>query len=337
MAVSLGELASQFGCELRGDADIQIRRVASLHTATPDSLGFLSSSAFKQQLLATQAAAVVLRAADADDCPTACLINDNPYACYARIASFLNPVAAIEAGIHDHASVAASASVATSAQVAANVTIAEDVVIGDNCYIGPGCVIGRGCEIGAGSRLLANVTIVRSVVMGERCLIHPGSVIGSDGFGNAMSAEGWVKVPQLGGVRIGNDVEIGANTTIDCGAVGDTVLEDGVRLDNLVHIAHNCRIGAHTAMAAQSGLSGSATIGKRCMFAGQSGAAGHLTICDDVIVLGKGLITKSITEPGSYASNFSAEPSGEWNKNVARVRRLALLSERVKKLEKGET
>jgi UDP-3-O-[3-hydroxymyristoyl] glucosamine N-acyltransferase len=335
MAVSLGELASKFGCELRGDADTQIHRVASLQTATPDSLGFLSSDAFKRQLETTEAAAVVLRAAAADDCPTACLINDNPYACYARIASFLNPPAAVKPGVHASADVSPTASVAASAQIAAHVSIGDRSTVGEKSYIGPGCVIGPDCEIGANGRMLANVTVVRDATLGERFLVHPGSVIGSDGFGNAMTPEGWVKVPQLGGIRIGDDVEIGANCTFDLGALGDTVIENGVRIDNLVHIAHNVRIGEHTAIAGQCGISGSVVVGKRCMFGGQSAIAGHIEICDDVIVFGKGMITKSITEPGTYGTGIPALPVKEWGRMVARVRRLGSLIERVSKLEKG--
>lgn len=337
MTVSLGELASQFGCELRGDANTEIHQVASLQTAGPDSLGFLSNSSFKQQLAETNAAAVVLRAADADDCPSACLIHENPYACFARIAAFLNPPPAVKAGVHSSAVVAPTAKVAASAQIAANVCIGDGSTVGENTYIGPGCVIGANCEIGDNGRMLANVTVVRNASVGKRFLIHPGTVIGCDGFGNAMTPEGWVKVPQLGSIRIGNDVEIGANCTFDLGALGDTVIENGVRIDNLVHIAHNVRVGEHTAIAGQCGFSGSIVIGKRCMFGGQSAVAGHIEICDDVIVFGKGMITKSITVPGTYGTGIPALPVKEWGRMVARVRRLDSLIERVSKLEKGES
>ena len=178
---------------------------------------------------------------------------------------------------------------------------------------------------------------MRSVSIGKRCIVHAGAVIGGDGFGNAMTPDGWVKVPQLGGVRIGDDVEIGCNTTIDCGALDDTVIEDGVRLDNLVQIAHNVHVGAHTAMAAMAAIAGSTVVGKRCMFAGMSGAVGHITICDDVILSGQGMITKNITEPGVYASSFAAEKVRDWNRRVGRIRRLDALNERVKNLEKGKS
>jgi UDP-3-O-[3-hydroxymyristoyl] glucosamine N-acyltransferase len=211
--------------------------------------------------------------------------------------------------------------------------IGDNCAVGDGAIIGPGCVIANDCRVGAGTRLVANVTLGADVHVGLRCIVHPGAVIGSDGFGNAMSETGWVKVPQVGGVRIGDDVEIGSNTAIDRGAIDHTVIENGVRLDNLVHIAHNVRIGEHTAMAAMTGIAGSTVIGKRCMFAGQTGVAGHVTICDDVIVNGRAVITKNIDKPGTYAGAFPAEESGTWKRLVARFRRLDVLDSRVSALE----
>jgi UDP-3-O-[3-hydroxymyristoyl] glucosamine N-acyltransferase len=250
------------------------------------------------------------------------------------MAAEIQPAPRYEPGIHALATIASTASIAASAHIAANAVVGERSTIGENTYVGPGCVVGPDCTVGDDCRFIANVTVVRQVVMGARCLLHPGVVIGTDGFGNAMTPEGWVKVPQLGGVLVGNDVEIGANTAIDCGSIDDTVIEDGVRIDNLVHIAHNVRIGEHTAIAAQSCFAGSVTIGKRCMFSGNSGSTGHVTICDDVIVSILGMITKDITEPGVYASSWPAEPVRDWNRNVARVRRFGSLIDRVKKLEK---
>lgn len=337
MPISLGQLASQFDCELRGDPDVQIASVASLRNARPGDLSFLSGAAFKPQLATTRAAAVILRAADAESCPTASLINDNPYACYARIATALYPPPAIKAGVHASAVIAPGASVAASAEIAANAFVGARSSIGENSFIGPGCMIGEDCVIGGNGRMLANVTVVRRATVGERFLFHPGVVIGSDGFGNAMTPAGWVKVPQLGGVRIGNDVEIGANTAIDLGALDDTVIGDGVRIDNLVHIAHNVKIGAHTAIAGQCGFSGSVVVGQRCMFGGQAAVAGHISISDDVIVNGRGMITKDLTQPGVYGSGFPSEPVKEWNRTVARVRRLQHLIDRVSRLEKGES
>jgi len=336
MAISLGDLAKQVGCELVGDADATVSGVASLGRATPESLSFLSSPVYKPQLASTAAAAVILRAEDAEGCPTAALIHNNPYACYARAADLVCPAPIYEPGVHASAVVSASATVAASAHIAAGVVIGDGSSIGENTYVGPGCIIATNCSVGDDGHLVANVTVVRDVIIGKRCILHPGVVIGCDGFGNAMTPEGWVKVPQLGGVRAGDDVEIGANTTIDRGALDDTIIEDGVRIDNLVHIAHNVKVGAHTAIAAQCGFAGSAVIGKRCMFAGHSGTVGHVTVCDDVILSAKTMITKDVTEPGVYAGSFAAEPSRHWNKQVARFRRLEKLIQRVGQLEKDK-
>ena len=336
MPISLGELATRFGCDLDGDPDILVDSVAALTNASPDSLSFLSNPKLKKQLSATQAAAVLLRAEDADECPVASLISKDPYATYARMAALLHPPPEVIAGIHASAVIADTANVASSAQIDAFACIGERTTIGERVYVGPGCVIGPDCEIGDDSRFIANVTLPRRVQVGKRGLFHPGAVIGGDGFGNANTADGWVKVPQVGGVRIGDDVEIGSNSTVDCGAIGDTVIEDGVHIDNLCQIAHNAVIGAHTALAGASGVSGSTVIGKRCMFGGQSGTVGHITICDDVVISGRAMITREITEPGMYASNFPSEEIHSWNKKVARFRRLDGLYERVSKLEKGE-
>ncbi len=335
MPISLGELATQFGCELIGDPDVVVKGVASLSSASPDSLSFLSNAALKEQLLTTKAAAVILRAADADASPVASIIHDDPYACYARMAAVLCPPAVVEPGIHPTAVVAASATVADSAQIAANAVVGERSVIGEQAFVGPGTVVGPDCTVGDECRLIANVTLARSVRVGVRSILHPGVVIGADGFGNAMSPEGWVKVPQLGGVRIGADVEIGANSTVDCGALDDTVIEDGVRIDNLCMIAHNVRVGAHTALAGMVGIAGSTTIGERCLFAGKAGAVGHITVCDDVIVAARTFLSKDVSEPGTYAASFPATNAKSWARQLARFRRLGDLIERVRKLEKG--
>lgn len=334
MPISLGELAARFGCELIGDPDVVIDDVATLGNAGSRSISFLSSSVYKRQLTSTQAAAVILRAEDAPASPTASLVTDNPYACYARIAQAIRPAPAYAPGVHASAIVAETAVVAASAHIAPNAVIEDRAVIGENVYIGPTSVVGPDCEIGADCRVLANVTLVRRVRTGKRCIFHSGCVIGADGFGNALTPEGWLKVPQFGGVRIGDDVEVGSSTTIDCGAIEDTVIGDGVRLDNQIQIGHNVVVGEHTAMATGCAIAGSARIGKRCMFAGMVGMAGHIEVCDDVVVNGKGMISKSITESGVYASNFPIEPVRAWNRRVALVRRLDQLYERVSELEK---
>ena len=333
MPISLGELATRFGCELIGDPDAVVSEVASLPNATSRALTFLSNSAYKEQLASTQAAAVILRPNDAADCPVSAILHEDPYACYARMATILHPASAVAPGAHASAIVSDSASVADSAHLGANVVVGERSVIGDNVYLGPGTVVGPDCVVGDDCRLVANVTLARAVRIGRRGIFHPGVVLGSDGFGNAQTPDGWVKVPQVGGVVIGDDVEIGSNTTVDCGAIDDTVIEDGVRIDNLCMIAHNVRIGAHTALAGMTGIAGSATIGKRCLFAGNSGSVGHVTICDDVVVLARAVITHDIKEPGAYSGLFPAEPARDWMKFAARLRRVEALMKRVRKLE----
>lgn len=337
MAISLGELATRFACDLKGDPDVVVDEVAALSSAGPGSLSFLANSALKEQLSSTKAAAVILRADDADDCPVACLIDDNPYAAFARVAALIHPMPAIEPGVHASAVVDSSANIAASAQVDALSYVGARTEIGEDVYVGPGCIIGPDCVIGDGSRLVGKVSIPKNVRAGKRLVVHPGVVIGSDGFGNAMTPEGWVKVPQIGGVLIGDDVEIGANSTIDCGAIGDTIIEDGVRIDNQCMIAHNVRIGAHTAMASMTGVAGSTTVGKRCMFAGKVGTVGHINICDDVVVSGRGTVSKDITEPGVYAGTFTVEKASTWNRMAARLKRIDKLYDRVRKLEKGKS
>jgi UDP-3-O-[3-hydroxymyristoyl] glucosamine N-acyltransferase len=334
MPKSLGELAQQFDCELIGDPGIVVERVDALDSPRAGALSFLSNSKFAGRLSLTQAAAVILRAEDAAGCPTAALITDDPYATYARIAAVLYPPSSFAAGIHPSAVVDEAATVAPSAQVAANAVIEGNAVIGEHTRVGAGSYVGPGCNIGDHCRLHANVTLVRAVKTGSRCIFHSGCVIGADGFGNAMTADGWVKVPQIGGVNIGNDVEIGSCTTVDCGAIGDTVLEDGVRLDNQIQIGHNVRIGEHTAMAAGVAIAGSAVIGKRCLMAGMVGIAGHITIGDDVTVQGKAMVSRDLPKAGAYAGTFPVSRVREWNRIVAMVRRLFKLAERVSRLEK---
>ncbi len=333
MPASLGELATEFGCDLVGDPDARVDRVATLANASPQSIGFLANPAYRDQLQATKAAAVVLAEADADDCPVAALICDDPYTTYARIAGRLHPPATHTPGIHPSAEIHASASVSDTAHVSANVVISEDCSIGDNVYIAAGCVVGKRCSIASDSQLLANATLVKNVRIGERTIIHPGAIVGSDGFGHARGESGWIKIPQVGGVVIGDDVEVGANTALDCGAIDDTVIEDGVRLDNLIQVGHNVRIGAHTAIIGPTAIAGSSTIGKRCMISGLVGVVGHVTVCDDVVITPQVLITKDIKEPGVYSATFGAEKDKDWKRMVVRFRRLETLEKRVAELE----
>lgn len=334
MARSLGELAAQYGCELIGDPAVAVSDVATLHNAGDGQLSFFANRAYRDQLRQTRAAAVVLLAADADDCPVPALLTDDPYLIYALIATELHPLPPLQVGIHSSAFVSSTASVSASAEISANVSIGDTTVVGDGVYVAPGVVIGPGCTVGDCSRILANATLVQDVEIGERCIIHPGAVIGADGFGNARTQGRWVKVPQIGGVHIGNDVEVGANTCIDRGSLDDTVIGDGVRLDNLIQIGHNAQIGAHTAMAATCAISGSTVIGERCMIGGQTAIAGHVSICDDVVIAGATMISKSIVEPGYYMGSFPGEKGSDWKRKVARFRRMDDLAKRVANLEK---
>jgi UDP-3-O-[3-hydroxymyristoyl] glucosamine N-acyltransferase len=334
LARTLGELAAEFGCELIGDPSATVSRVATLSGAGDGHISFCASDAYREMLLATRATAVILRPDDAGYCPVASLVADNPQLIYARIATALHPEPNLVVGVHPSATVAESATISSSAEISANATVCDEAHVGDGVYVGPGAVVGPRCRLGKGSRILANATLVQDVTLGERCIIHPATVIGSDGFGNVQGEDGWEKLPHIGGVQIGDDVEIGANTTVDRGALDDTIIGNGVRIDNLVQIAHNVRIGDHTAIAAQVGIAGSTVVGQRCRFAGQAGVVGHIKICDDVIVAGKTVVSKNITEPGFYAGSIPGEPHKEWKRKVARFRRLGDLNDRVAALEK---
>ncbi len=333
MSVSLGELAVRFGCELRGNPDTCIERVAPLGNADARSISFLGNPRYREQLAQTRAAAVILDAQSAPHCPVASLVCANPFATYARIAGVLHPPPTLPPGVHATAVVAESARIDPSAHVGPLCVIGEGVVIGARAVIGPHCVIEDAVSVGEDVRLVARVMLCHGVSIGPRGLLHPGSVIGADGFGFAPEARKWVKVPQIGSVRVGSDVEIGANTTVDRGAIEDTVLDDGVKLDNQIQIGHNVRIGAHTAIAACTGISGSTTIGSRCMIAGMVAMGGHLDICDDVTILGTSMISHSITKPGVYSSGIPFEDARTWRRLVGHFKRLGHYAERLKKLE----
>ncbi|MEM8982235.1 MAG: UDP-3-O-(3-hydroxymyristoyl)glucosamine N-acyltransferase [Pseudomonadota bacterium] len=333
--ISLADLAIQFGCELIGDPDATVTHVATLSDAGAGALSFLANPRYGDFLATSAATAVIVRPSDAaTDGPSNRLVHADPYATYAAMAQHLYPGPALRAGVHASAYVDSTASVDPSAEVGPGVVIGAGAAVGANCRIGANCVIGDGASLGANSALSPNVTLADSVVLGMRCRVQSGAVIGSDGFGFAPTSDGWRRVPQVGSVQIGDDVDIGANTTIDRGAIGDTVIGDDVKLDNLVQIAHNVRIGAHTAMAAQCGIAGSTVIGERCLFAGHSGAVGHVTICDGVIVNGKTMVTKDITKPGAYGAALPAMPISDYRRVVARIRQLDKLAARVAALVK---
>lgn len=319
---SLGELAVRFGLVLRGEPDLKVRRVATLSNAGPGSLSFLANSRYRRQLDTTRATAVLLSLKDAANCPVAALIDPNPYLAYARIAALMHPEEPARAGIHPSAVVSSGARIAASASIGPLSVIEDDAEIGERVLVGPHCIVQRGARVGDDSRLMARVSLYERVSIGRRCILHAGSVIGADGFGFAPYSGTWVKVPQVGSVRIGDDVEIGANTTIDRGAIDDTVVEEGVKLDNQIQVGHNVTIGAHTAIAGCTGISGSVSVGRRCMIGGMVGIAGHLTIADDVTVTGCSLVSASIKTPGSYSSGMPTVETRLWRRMVAHLRRL---------------
>jgi UDP-3-O-[3-hydroxymyristoyl] glucosamine N-acyltransferase len=331
MTLTLGELAVRFGCVLKGDPDVRVSRVATIERADGESITFLANTRYKKYLAQTCAAAVVIDPKLADACPVAALLAPNPYATYARIASALYPAPSFAAGRHPTSSIDSSATVDASASIGPHAVLEANVEIGPRVVVGPGCVVMAGAKIGADTRLFANVTVCSGVTIGARCIFHPGVVLGSDGFGFAPDGGAWVKIPQVGGVRIGNDVEIGAKSTIDRGAIEDTVIGDGVKLDNQVHIAHNVQLGAHTVMAGQSGIAGSTTVGQRCMIGGQCGIGGQLTICDDVAVTGKSFVSTSIRKPGLYSGSLTVDEAVRFRKNAARFHQLDELARRLRR------
>ncbi len=334
MGYSLRDIAEELGAQVHGDENCRIDRVATLADAEPGGISFLANRRYRSQLLTTRASAVILEAEFLPSCPVSALVVSNPYLGYARVAALLAPEQPVPAGIHPSAYVSDRATVDASACIGPQAVVENQASVGARSHIGPGCVIGRGATIGDDCTLKANVTICHHVRIGDRALLHPGVVIGADGFGIANNGGVWVKVPQLGAVVIADDVEVGANTTIDRGALGDTVIEEGVKLDNLIQIGHNVRIGAHTAIAAGVAIGGSATIGKRCTIGGAASVAGHLELADDVHLTATSAVSKSISEPGLYSSGMPIQDNRTWRKNIVRLRQLDEMAKRLKDLEK---
>lgn len=333
--MTLGELVAATGGELRGaDPAAAVAGLATLQNAGPEHVSFLANPRYRKYLKTTRAAAVILAPENADSCPVPVIIAPNPQLAYAAVAALFAPRESRPQGIHPTAWVSDTAEVATDAWIGPQAAIEDGAVIEGGVFVGPHCVIGKGAVIGAQTRLVARVTVCHGVRIGRRVVVHPGAVIGSDGFGFAKDGQRWIKIPQLGSVRIGDDVEIGANTSIDRGTLEDTVIEDGVILDNQIQVGHNVFIGAHTAAAGCVGICGSARIGRRCSLGGGAGINGHLEIVDDVHITGMSMVSNSITEPGVYSSGLSVEPNRLWNKISARLRRLDELFKRVSALEK---
>jgi UDP-3-O-[3-hydroxymyristoyl] glucosamine N-acyltransferase len=334
---SLEELAAKLDLAFSGRADRVISGLAPLATAGPDQLSFLSSRKLLSELESSRAGAVILHQDYVDQCPADYLVSPDPYATFARASHLFNRNPKPQPGIHPSAVIAADSEVHDSASIGPNVVIEAGVTIGPEVEIQAGVYVGRASRIGRGSHIYPNVVIYHDVQIGENgenCIIHSQTVLGSDGFGYAPDQGGWEKICQLGGVRIGDRVEIGASTAIDRGALDHTTIADGVIIDNQVHIAHNCSIGKNTAIAACCGVAGSTKIGANCTFAGMVGVAGHIEICDNVHFTGKTMVTRSVTEPGSYSSGVPMAPSREWRKNAVRFSQLDSIQRRLSKLEK---
>ena len=328
-------LAERFALGLQGDGSVVVDGVGTLAGAGPGRLAFLANPRSRQQLGSTGASVVVMGEDDAATLPESpfggtALVAKDPYAAFAKMAALFEPRPEREPGIHPSCDIDPTASVDAGAHVGAFVSIGARSRVESGAVVGPGCVIGDDCVIGADCELIARVTLVTRVRLGRRVRIHPGAVLGADGFGLAMDAGRWLKVPQLGGVSIGDDCEIGANTTIDRGAIEDTVLEEDVRLDNQIQIGHNARIGAHSAMAGCAAVAGSARIGRYCLIGGGAGILGHLEICDRVVITAMSLVSSSIRDPGEYSSGTGLMDNRSWRKNAARFKQLDELARKVK-------
>ncbi len=347
MTITLGELVKRFGGEVVGDGAHAVGSLAPLDKAGPAQLAFLANQKYLPQVETTRAGAVLISPADLDKVTNRAgsnfIVTPNPYAYFARVAQAFIDLATPKAkpGVHPSAYIDPDAKVAASAVIGPHVTVEAGAVVGERVKLDAGVVVGRGVTLGDDVHLYPNVTVYHGCKLGARVIVHAGAVIGADGFGFAPDFVGegdartgsWVKIPQVGAVDIADDVEIGANTTIDRGAMADTVIEECVKIDNLVQIGHNCRIGAYTVIAGCAGIAGSTSIGKHCMIGGAVGIAGHVTLADYVIVTAQSGVSKSLLKPGMYTSAFPAVPHADWNKSAAIMRNLDKMRERIKALE----
>ena len=340
MSTRLGKLVERLGGQLKGDTEIEISGIAPLNAADASHITFLSNPKLRSQAAQTNAAALILSPADEPAISGvykgAILVTDNPYAYFARTAQYFAQLHAVPIipGIHPSASVHPDAKVAVTAAIGPHVTIEAHADIADGAIIDAGCYVGRNAKIGESTHFFANVSFHADCEIGKRGIIHSGAVIGADGFGFAREKGVYIKIPQTGRVVIGDDVEIGANTTIDRGALADTIIEDGVKLDNQIQIGHNCHIGAHTAMAGCVGVAGSAKIGKYCTFGGAAMVLGHLTIVDNVHISSGSMVSRSILDPGQYTGFYPLAKNAEWEKSAAIVRNLGTMREKIRELEK---
>lgn len=331
---TLEEIGKLINAEVHGDPHCVIVGITTLQDAQPGQISFLDNPRYNKYLTSTKASAVILRKEHLASCPAGALVMDNPHLGFAKTASLFEPSVTVTAGIHPTAIIAENCQIHSTASIGPYCVIAKNTTIEADVVLGPHCIIGENTKIGANSRLWANVTLYRNAQIGQRTIIHSGVIIGADGFGFAQDKGKWHKVPQLGGVRIGDDVEIGANTTIDRGALGDTIIENGVKLDNQIQIAHNVRIGANTIIAGCVGIAGSAHIGKNCLIGGGALIAGHLEIADGVIIMGGSGVDKSITQANVYSTALSVQPNDKWLRNAARLRQLDKMAKRLREVEK---
>ena len=332
---TLEELATLLDAKLIGDAKCEIYGLGTLSNAKSGQLSFLSNPAYISQLATCQASAVIIDEKFAGSCTTNRLISPEPYLCFAKATSLFNFAPIVPSGIHPSAVIHATAQLADSVAIAANAVIESGVTIGAGTIVGAGSVVEANCRIGENCEIHSNVTLYHSVAIGSNVIIHSGAVIGADGFGFASDGKQSLKIYQLGSVQIGDSVDIGAGTTIDRGAIEDTIIEDGVKIDNQVQIGHNCRIGAHTIICGCTAIAGSVTIGKHCIMGGASGAVGHITIADRVQVSAMSLVSQSITEPGMYSSGTGHMKTSEWKRNIVRFQQLDSIAKRLKEIEKA--
>ncbi|GAB3488578.1 UDP-3-O-(3-hydroxymyristoyl)glucosamine N-acyltransferase [Marinomonas epiphytica] len=334
MGYSLAELASKVQGEVYGDPQWMIESLGTLQSADAKQLSFLANPKYASQLATSSAGAVLVKSLDLAKQTNNAIVVANPYLAFAQLTQLYLPTTVCWQGIHDSAVISSSASIGEQVVIGPNVVIDDDVVIGAGSTIGAGCVLSRGSQIGEGCQLYPNVTLYHDVCVGRQCIVHSGAVIGADGFGFAPQSNGWQKIHQLGSVTIGDQVEIGANTTIDRGAIENTQIGNGVKIDNQVQIAHNVIIGDNSAIAGGVLIAGSVEIGQFCTIAGGVGIAGHLSLTDRVHVTALSLISHSITEPGSYSSGTGMEPSSKWRRTVARLRRIDETAKQVLQLKK---
>ncbi|GAA6141238.1 UDP-3-O-(3-hydroxymyristoyl)glucosamine N-acyltransferase [Hydrogenophaga sp. 5NK40-0174] len=339
MSTTLGDIVDALGGELRGDPSTAVRRIASLANAGEGEISFVAQARYVSQASQSAASALIVNEGLASqlDASKVLVVTDDPYLYYARLSQWwrARQRSGVSAGVSERASIHPTARLGQAVSIGDFAVVGEGAEIGDGAVIGAGCVLEAGAIVGAGSRLSPRVTVGQACQIGARCIVHSGVVIGADGFGFAPHKGQWVKIEQLGAVRIGNDVEIGANTCIDRGALDDTVIEDGVKLDNLIQIGHNVRVGAHSAMAGCVGVAGSADIGRHCTVGGGAIVLGHLNLADGVNISAASVVTRSVREPGLYTGMFPLDTNAAWEKNAVSLRQLSRLRERIRALEQN--